>query len=49
MLGSGVEISMYYVLAAGLRAVLEGAAGLDVGWAHQISCGVGLVSGLAFR
>ena len=48
MIGSGVAITMYYVLAAGLRAVLERwLAVFD--YSHQISCGASLGSGLAFR
>ena len=48
MLGSRVAISMYYILAAGLPAVLERCllAGCR---AHLTPCGAGLGSGLAIR
>ena len=47
MLGSGVVITMYYALAAVLRAVLEKRRARC--WAQQISCGALMGSGLAFR
>ena len=46
-LGSQKAITMYYVLAVGLRAVLEN-AGRAGCWAYQILCGADLGSGLAF-